>query len=130
MARKERKAKKKVNGRSLIMEEGTLIITRVEFMKGIQELKEEGIVLDKTVLMASEPYKRWLYKIENFFKCSFDHPDKYLQEFDEIGPYPIFMSGMDVERMEHEELSSILLFLDSVLERLPIIPCKKEETGN
>ena len=106
------------------MAEGKLKVSREEFAKGISELIEEGKALSNVSLTYNDNYSRWLYKIENLIKFSFDHPDKYLEEYNELGGVPFLTSDMDVEKLAHEGLIVILLFLDSMIERIPGIHCK------
>ena len=117
-----KKNKKQVNTKSLTTVEGKLKVSREDFRKSIEKLINEGDVLINTNLLFSEAYRHWLYEIENCFRISFDHPEEYLQEYNGTSCC-ILTSDMDGEQLLHEDLTRILLFLDSVMDRIPNIPC-------
>lgn len=75
--------------------------------------------------------RKWVLYVKEFLKQSFDHPDnEYLNAFSLSGIPVIVTSGGDYVKEERDELKSKVEYLDSLKERLQIIPTAaiKEKT--
>lgn len=112
--------------RPITLEEGKLIVTREKFEESVKKLIVEGKVLNNTRLIFNDGYKRWLYKIENNLRVSFDNPEYYLHEYNELGGLPFLTSDMDAEKELHDVLTIVLDFLESLINRLPYMPSKMD----
>ncbi len=121
----KKKKRKGSNTKPLNFEEGNLIVSPDDFEKGIQRLLGRGNQLSSIILTGSNEYYHFLDDIENLFKFSFDHPDKYLQEYYDLGRYPFLKSDMDGEQILHDDLKIIIFFLENILKRIPSISIKK-----
>lgn len=118
----QKKSKKKQTSKPLTQEDCKLIVTREEFEESVKKLIDEGNALNNTRLILNDGYKLWLYKIENNLRVSFDHPECYLQEYDLLGGAGFFTSNMDIEKELHDDLTIILSFLESLMDRLHSMP--------
>lgn len=121
-----KKSRKKQPTRSITQEDYKLIVPREMFAESVNQLIDEGNALNKTRLLDNDGYRRWLNRIENNLRVSFDNSEFYVQEYIKLGGIAIFTSDMDAEKELHNDLTVVLAFLKSLIDRLPYMPSKMD----
>lgn len=112
--------------KSEVIQEGKLKVSRSKMNNDIQALIAEGNSFMQTNLTFNEAYTRWMYKIENMLRFSFDYPEMFLKEYKELGGVAFMTPDMDGERILKDGLIVQVAFLEDLLGRLPAIPSNVE----
>ena len=130
----------------------TLIVSRAELIKQLKTQIErgKGVALMPVTTRVERAYyghtintiynkeeedafnnerRKWQQYVEELLKQSFSIPNNiYHKEFYETGQSFIFVPGQDYIQDERDEINKKIAYLESLIERIPLIPSSVESS--